>query len=315
MNDSYKYDVAISFLEEDEQLALEIADRIRDRVTVNVFVYSERQTELAGTDGVDSFSSVFGDKSRVVVVLYREQWGKTSWTRVEENAIRTRGFHEGHEFVLLVKLDSTKPPVWLPPTRIWFDFDRYRIDGVATVVEERVQVLGGTVHRETVVEAAARLGRQISFRNEMETWRSSSEGAESAKQEAVRLVGEFQSLAEEISRHVQPVQIDFMRHAVRHCVLYINDPQVSIEVDCRTKMQLLVALYQPPPLRPMHAVRDTIIIEKAWYDASLDRAMQIGWRESEGEKRFFTSIQLAANWVKRLLKEVERLKLVDEDNL
>ncbi len=34
----YEYDVAFSFLRQDEQLAIEMADRIRDRV--KVFIYS-----------------------------------------------------------------------------------------------------------------------------------------------------------------------------------------------------------------------------------------------------------------------------------
>ncbi len=109
--DDYKYEVAFSFLQDDEQLALEIADRIRDRVSVKVFVYSERQDELVGTDGVDVFSRVFGEESRIVPVLCRQGWGETKWTRVEENAIRARGFEEGHDFVLLVKLDATDVPV------------------------------------------------------------------------------------------------------------------------------------------------------------------------------------------------------------
>ena len=92
MNGEFKYEVAFSFLQDDEQLALEIADRIRDRVSVGVFVYSERQEELVGTDGVDTFSRIFGEESRIVVVVYREGWGQTRWTRVEETAIRTRGF-------------------------------------------------------------------------------------------------------------------------------------------------------------------------------------------------------------------------------
>jgi hypothetical protein len=72
MNSEFKYEVALSFLQNDEQLALEIADRIRDRVSVEVFVYSERQDELVGTDGVDTFSRIFGAESRVVVILHRE---------------------------------------------------------------------------------------------------------------------------------------------------------------------------------------------------------------------------------------------------
>lgn len=117
MRDEFKYEVAFSFLQDDEQLALEIAGRIRERVSIALFIYSERQNELAGTDGVEKFSRVFGEESRVVVILFREGWGQTKWTRVEETAIRTGGFNEGHEFALLVKLDSANPPIWLPPTR------------------------------------------------------------------------------------------------------------------------------------------------------------------------------------------------------
>jgi len=106
---------------------------------------------------------VFAEESRIVVVLYREGWGQTKWTRVEENAIRTRGFNEGHEFVLLVKLDAAKPPVWLPPTRIYLGFERYGIDGVASAVETRVQASGGEVHTESVGEYAARVTRDLDF--------------------------------------------------------------------------------------------------------------------------------------------------------
>ena len=75
MSDEFKYEVAFSFLQEDEQLAIEIADRIRDRVCTAIFVYSERQNELAGVDGVEKFSLVFAEESRIVLILYRQNWG------------------------------------------------------------------------------------------------------------------------------------------------------------------------------------------------------------------------------------------------
>lgn len=40
MSSDYKYDVAFSFLQDDEQLVLEIADRVRGRVNPYTFVYS-----------------------------------------------------------------------------------------------------------------------------------------------------------------------------------------------------------------------------------------------------------------------------------
>ncbi|HXU35302.1 MAG TPA: hypothetical protein VN937_02995 [Blastocatellia bacterium] len=121
MSREYKYDVAISFLQEDEQLAIEIADRLSDRVNVDVFIYSKRQNELVGKDGLEAFSGVFGEQSRVVVVLHREKWGRTAWTGVEETAIKNRGIEgeQGWDFLLLIRLDmSAAIPKWLPRTRI-----------------------------------------------------------------------------------------------------------------------------------------------------------------------------------------------------
>ena len=143
MSLEYKYDVAISFLQEDEQLAIEIADRLGDTVAVDVFVYSKRQNDLAGKDGLEAFSGVFGEQARIVVVVHREQWGQTPWTRVEETAIKNRGLEEGWDFLLLIRLDMSAPiPKWLPKTRIWLGFDKYGINGAASAIEALVHSRG-----------------------------------------------------------------------------------------------------------------------------------------------------------------------------
>jgi len=122
-----KYEVAFSFLQQDEKLAYEISDLIKDRLST--FIYSEHQKELAGSDGEKTFNEVFGEKARIVVILYREEWGKTKWTRIEETAIRNRGHEEGYDFTLLVQLEpSAKMPKWLPKTRIYFGFDRWGVN-------------------------------------------------------------------------------------------------------------------------------------------------------------------------------------------
>ena len=81
-----KYDVAISFLSQDESTATAIHERLSEGL--QVFFYPRSQEELAGTDGLESMRKPFFGESRVVVVLYREKWGKTPWTRVEETAIK-----------------------------------------------------------------------------------------------------------------------------------------------------------------------------------------------------------------------------------
>lgn len=158
---SYKYEVAFSFLSKDESVAAEVNDLLQDRL--KTFLYSERQKELAGTDGEKSFSDVFGKEARLVVVLYREEWGTTKWTRIEETAIRSRAYNEGYEFTIFIKLDEGTPPKWLPPTQLWFNYQRFGAVGAASVIEQRVKDLGGQTREETVQERAARFERAVQF--------------------------------------------------------------------------------------------------------------------------------------------------------
>ena len=87
--DAYKYDVAFSFLADDEKLAREMNDRMP---SASRFLYADRQGDLVGGDGEVLLNKAFGSESRIVVVLYRDGWGQTPWIRVEETAIRNRGF-------------------------------------------------------------------------------------------------------------------------------------------------------------------------------------------------------------------------------
>jgi hypothetical protein len=93
MIEEFEYDVAFSFNALDEGVATQLNDLLSPRL--KTFIYSERQREIAGTDGQESFSKVYGKTSRLVVVLFRPEWGETPWTRIERDAIKNRslGFH------------------------------------------------------------------------------------------------------------------------------------------------------------------------------------------------------------------------------
>jgi hypothetical protein len=167
----YKFDVAFSFLSQDEGLAMQLNDLLQDRV--KTFVYPERQKELAGTDGEETFGKVFREEARLVVVLYRVGWGETKWTRVEQAAIRARGFEHGYSFAKFIPLDEPAHlPPWLPPTQIYIGLRRFGIEGAAAVIEERIRDLGGQAHQETIEERAKRLERQAAFEARRHTFRS-----------------------------------------------------------------------------------------------------------------------------------------------
>ena len=161
VDEVFKYDVAFSFLKDDEGLAVELDDLIRDRVAT--FLYSRRQGELAGTDGELSFNEVFAANARIVVVLHRVSWGQTPWTRIEETAIRNRAFEHGYDFVIFVPLDEGPLPKWLPKTQIWVGLERWGARGAAAVIEARVQDAGGMPRTESIHDKAARLKRAADY--------------------------------------------------------------------------------------------------------------------------------------------------------
>lgn len=195
--EQYKYDVAFSFLAVDESLATQLNDLLQDRL--ETFLYSRRQGEIAGTDGEKSFNAVFGEQSRVVVVLYRSGWGETPWTRIEETAIRSRAYDHGYSFVIFIPLeDSPSVPKWLPRTQLWIGLKRWGVEGAASVIEARVQELGGQPHEESVLDRAARLQRSLDFASRRKQFLNSDKGVSAAKSEFEILKTEIKRLAEQI---------------------------------------------------------------------------------------------------------------------
>lgn len=193
----YEYEVAFSFVAQDEGLATELSDLLQERFST--FLYSKRQEQLAGTDGEESFARVFSKDARVVVVLYRDDWGKTPWTRIEETAIRNRAFEEGYDFTVFIPLAGAGVPRWVPKTRLWVGLDRWGANGAASIIEARIQDQGGTTTVETVEERALRLQRTLQFREERAAFLRSQEGVQRAS-------SEFEMLGRELEEHIRTIQ-------------------------------------------------------------------------------------------------------------
>jgi hypothetical protein len=188
-SDAFKYDIAFSFVKEDEGLATQINDLVQDRY--RTFLYSRAQEQLAGTDGEETFNAVFGEQARTVAVLLRPEWGQTAWTRIEETAIKNRAYSQGYDFAtFIVTVPKSPIPPWLPRTRIWYDLERFGLNGAATLLEARVQQHGGTAVQETLADKAARLERARAFNQQQEAFQHSFEGVKAA-QEAHSLAGDL----------------------------------------------------------------------------------------------------------------------------
>jgi hypothetical protein len=137
------FDVAISFLVRDQATAKAIADHL-ESAGLRVFFFPHKQEELAGTNGMETMRAPFLE-ARVNVVMFREAWGSTPWTRVEDSAVSERCFKGGWGSLMFVEMEKAKLPQWLPSTRIRFNFADYGIDQLVGAIKLRVQEHGGTI--------------------------------------------------------------------------------------------------------------------------------------------------------------------------
>jgi hypothetical protein len=156
------YDAAISFLFPD----LGTAQAVHDELTnsgLNVFFFPRRQEELAGTNGMESMRTPFLG-ARVNVVLFRNPWGETPWTRVEDTAISERCFKGGWSTLMFVQLDKTSTlPRWLPPTYVRFSFDDYGLMQLVGAIKLRVQEHGGIIKRVDAIGKAEAVKREAVY--------------------------------------------------------------------------------------------------------------------------------------------------------
>ena len=163
--ESPKYDVAISFLYQDLNLARALFDRLRKGL--EVFFFPRNQEELAGTDGLESMREPFRNESRLNVVLYRPRWGKTQWTAVEEAAIKDSCLNTGFKSLFFFSIEPTADlPKWLPETHVRFNSADFSLEQAAGAIKARAQERGSHIQPLTPERKAGILQAEETFRRE-----------------------------------------------------------------------------------------------------------------------------------------------------
>ena len=85
----FQYDIAFSFTKEDEGVATQINDLLRDRY--ETFLYSRAQEKLAGTDGEKMFNAVFKGRGQVRSGAAPRQVGKHAVDQLAQQRASERG--------------------------------------------------------------------------------------------------------------------------------------------------------------------------------------------------------------------------------
>ena len=276
----FKYDVALSFLAKDENIATCLADILSDRL--NVFLYSRCQEQLGGTDGEQTFNDIFSVQARVVVVLYRDGWGKSPWTRIEEIAIRNRGFEFGYDFVLFAPVeDRPSVPQWLPKNRIWIGIDRFGLDGAASVIDARVQDLGGKPKTETLQERAKIIAEAKALKAFRSTFFGTPECITSADQAYDQVLKDVSAKVLSLQAAAPNLNIKFIKD---NRIAAVIGEGLSLCLDWHHYTNTLEGAYihaslwkGPPPLPGFLTRKDARPIAERRIEPDLDRLRALAW--------------------------------------
>ena len=305
MLQKYKYDVAFSFLKDDENLATRINDLLSERLTT--FLYSKNQDEVAGTDGEKTFNEVFGKESRIVVVLYRPGWGNTAWTRIEETAIRNRAYEDGYDFCILIPL--TKPPnipEYFPKTQLWVGLDKWGIEGAASVIESRVQSAGGSIKTTTPEDIARRIKQAQEFEITRGKILNSADGLELARQEVNNLFEALNQIKINLETGIDGFSVGYNRKDNSLSVIYgefvIRFLWQPAYQNSLMDSSLYFALQQPVR---SYSENPKVLLERR-YHFDINNLNQHGWIIDADRKSFKSSEKLADDSVKFLLMAADK---------
>jgi hypothetical protein len=131
-----KFDIAISFLSNDLATATAVYQNLSR--TLKVFFFPRNQEDLAGTDGMVTMKETFRSDCRLIVVIYREGWGATPWTRIEETAIQEACLKDGwaHLFFIVLDQKDILPP-WLPQYHVRLNWEQFGLDEAVGAIKLR----------------------------------------------------------------------------------------------------------------------------------------------------------------------------------
>lgn len=158
--------------------------------------------------------------SRVNVVMFREPWGKTPWTGIEQTAITERCLESGWEALMFVQLDdSSQIPKWLPKTNVRFALASYGLEQLAGAVKARVQEQGGVLKPLDPMTEARRIKRKADYYKDREELMRDRQWIEAQVHQNIRTAfARVHEMVSEINSE-HDLQIDIGKANYQSCVM------------------------------------------------------------------------------------------------
>lgn len=144
MKKTTKYDIALSFAEEDRNYVENIANILKN-IGISVFYDSFETADMWGKDLISYSMDVYRNKALFSVIFISEAYKKKLWTgNVEMKAMQARAFEENKEYILPVRFDDTEIEGILPTTG-YIDLRIISPEQLASLIEKKLILAGRSI--------------------------------------------------------------------------------------------------------------------------------------------------------------------------
>ncbi len=108
-NNSYEYDVALSFAGENRAYVEEVANSLKMK-GIKVFYDVFEEANLWGKNLYEYLSEIYQDRARYTVLFISNFYNQKLWTNHERVSMQARAYQESREYILPARFDDTEIP-------------------------------------------------------------------------------------------------------------------------------------------------------------------------------------------------------------
>ncbi len=135
-NNSYEYDVALSFAGEDRAYVEEVANSLNKK-GIKVFYDLFEEANLWGKNLYEYLSEIYQNKARYTIMFISNFYNQKLWTNHERVSMQARAFQESREYILPVRFDNTEIPGILK-TVGYIDLQKKTPEELAMLIEKKL---------------------------------------------------------------------------------------------------------------------------------------------------------------------------------
>jgi len=135
----FKYDVALSFAEEDRKFVECVAGQLRKK-GLNPYYDKYHQVDMWGENLYTHLDEIYRSQARACVIFISVHYKRKLWTRHERESAQARAFKENEAYIWPFRLDNTEIP-GISETTAYFSRDHFDCISLAAAIAEKLRQL------------------------------------------------------------------------------------------------------------------------------------------------------------------------------